>query len=93
MPELRLDLPPTAIGKDWLDSADGQLIAAAPSNTGYQLSLFGLLGVLAGVEEGIEINVAGLTLGIDPLDLAIKLPGFGRVGGVNGAVSQAAEPE
>ena len=27
-----------------------------------------------------EVNLAGLTFGVDPLDLAIKLPGIGRVG-------------
>jgi hypothetical protein len=42
--------------------------------------LFGALGVLAGVEEGVEVNVLGATFGIDPLDLAIKLPIAGRVG-------------
>ncbi len=93
VPDLRLDLPPTAIGKDWLDLTEGQVVAKAPSNTGYQLSFFGILGVLAAVEEGLEFNIAGLTLGIDPLDLAIKLPGFGRIGGDNGRQSQAAEPE
>mgnify|MGYP002641063624 FL=1 len=76
-PELKLDLPPTAIGKDYLG---GDLVAAAPSGTGYQVSLRGLLGVLVGIEEGLEINVAGLTFGVDPLGLAFKLPGIGRVG-------------
>jgi hypothetical protein len=77
VPELRLDLPPTAIGKDYL----GQTTFAdtTPSGTGYQVSLFGALGLLAGVEEGVEINLLGLTLGIDPLDLALKLPGIGRL--------------
>lgn len=87
VPELRLDLPPTAIGKDWLDITQGQFIAMTPSNTGFQISVFGVLGLLAGLEEGIELNVAGLTLGIDPLDFAIKLPGFGRIGGGNGAAA------
>ena len=32
------------------------------------------------VEEGFEVNVAGLTFGIDPMDFALKLPGLGRVG-------------
>jgi len=77
VPELRLDLPPTAIGKDYLDG--NTLVAQAPSGTGYQVSMFGLLGVLAGKEEGIEINILGLTFGIDPADLAVKLPGFGRI--------------
>lgn len=77
VPELKLDLPPTAIGKDYLGVG---LVAESPSGTGFQISIFGLLGVLAGIEEGLEVNVAGLTFGIDPLGLALKLPGFGRVG-------------
>jgi hypothetical protein len=77
-PGLRLDLPPTAVGKDYLPP--GRFVAAAPSGTGFQLSLFGLLGLTLAVEEGIELNLLGLTVGLDPLDLAIKLPGIGRLG-------------
>ena len=77
VPELRLDLPPTAVGKDYLGPR--QVAARAPSGTGYQLSLFGLLGVTAGIEEGLELNLLGLGLGLDPLDLALRLPGVGRV--------------
>lgn len=77
VPELRVDLPATAIGKDYLGTA---LLARTPSGTGVQFSLFGVLGVLAGVEEGIEINVLGLTFGIDPLQLSLKLPLVGNVG-------------
>ena len=87
-PELKLDLPPTAIGKDWLNAREGHVVAPTPSGTGFQVSLFGLAGVLAGIEEGLEVNLIGLTVGVDPLDLAIKLPGFGRLGGRNGT-----EPE
>lgn len=83
-PELKLDLPPNAIGKDWLDLSSGHVVAPTPSGTGYQFSMAGLFGILAGVEEGLELNVIGLTIGVDPLDLAIKLPGIGRLGG-NGA--------
>lgn len=78
VPELNLDLPPTAIGKDYLP--EGGFAAKTPSGTGYQVSLFGLLGVMAGVEEGVEVNILGLTFGIDPKDLAIKLPLAGRLG-------------
>ena len=78
VPELRLDLPPTAIGKDFLPG--GSLFAGAPSGTGYQVSLYGLLGVLAAIEEGLEVNILGLVFGIDPLDLALKLPMAGRIG-------------
>jgi hypothetical protein len=79
VPELGLDLPPTAVGKDYL--GPGNFVARSPSGTGYQVSLFGLLGVLVGREEGIEFNLLGLGFGIDPLDLALRLPGLGRVGG------------
>ena len=77
VPELRLDLPPTAIGKDYLGLTT--FAAATPSGTGYQLSLFGLLGLSLAVEEGLELSLLGLNLGIDPLDLAIELPGVGRL--------------
>ena len=85
VPELKLDLPPTAIGKDWL--GDDGLFAKSPSGTGYQISFFGLVGILVSIEEGFEVNVAGLNFGLDPLDLALRLPGFGRVG-LNTVVEQ-----
>ncbi len=78
VPELRLDLPPTAIGKDYLGAA--RFAGAAPSGTGIQISLWGLLGLTLAAEEGVEINVAGLGFGVDPLGLALRLPGLGRVG-------------
>ena len=77
VPELRLDLPSTALGKDYLGRG---LFARAPSGTGWQISLFGVAGLLLALEEGLEINLLGLTIGIDPLDLAVKLPGLGRIG-------------
>lgn len=76
VPGLSVDLPPTAIGKDYLG---GKLVAQTPSGSGYQVSIAGLLGVMVAAEEGIEINLLGLTFGIDPMDLAVKLPGIGRV--------------
>ena len=78
VPELRLDLPATAIGKDFIPG--GLPVAMAPSGTGVQLSLFGLLGVLAGVEEGLELNVLSLTFGVDLKRPALKLPVVGRLG-------------
>lgn len=78
VPELGLDLPPTAIGKDYLGL--GSFAARSPSGTGFQVSLFGLLGVLIGIEEGIEFNLLGLAVGVDPLDLTLRLPGWGRLG-------------
>ena len=78
VPELKVDLPPTAIGKDYLSG--GGIFARAPSGTGYQISVFGLLGVLAGIEEGVELNLLGLVFGVDPLGPALKLPMVGRLG-------------
>lgn len=78
VPELRLELPPNALGKDFLPG--GALFASAPSGTGYQLSLFGLAGVMLAADEGIELSVLGLTFGIGVNGPAIKLPGIGRIG-------------
>lgn len=77
VPELHVELPATAIGKNYLGDA---LIAAAPSASGYQLSLYGAVGLLAASEEGIEVNLFGLVWGVDPAGLAIKWPGIGRLG-------------
>jgi Protein of unknown function (DUF3750) len=77
IPQLHLNLPPTAIGKDYLP--DGQVYARTPSGTGIQVSLFGVLGVAAGGDEGFELNVLGLVAGVDVRHPALKLPGIGRV--------------
>jgi hypothetical protein len=77
VPELRLDLPATAIGKDYSGT---RILGAAPSGSGLQLTLFGLLGLTASPVEGIEVNVLGQTLGINPFDFSLKLPLVGRVG-------------
>jgi hypothetical protein len=77
IPELRLTLPPTAIGKDYLPA--GQVFARTPSGTGYQASLGGLVGVIAGGDEGFELNLLGLVAGFDVNGPALKLPGIGRV--------------
>ena len=77
IPELVVDLPPHALGKDFL--LDGAWIAPAPSNTGFQVSARGLFAVTLAREEGLEVSVLGLTFGLDPNDLAIKLPGLGKL--------------
>lgn len=77
VPELRLDLPPNALGKDW--PADG-VVARTPSGTGWQLSVAGVLGAAIGTEEGLELNLLGLSFGIDPAAPALRVPGFGFVG-------------
>jgi len=77
VPELDVDLPPTAIGKDYLG---GGIIASAPSGHGVQLSLGGMLALTASGVEGLELNLLGLTFGVNPFDPAFKLPLLGRIG-------------
>src|SRR5205085_1228908 len=78
VPELRLDLPSNAVGKDFLPG--GALFAAAPSGSGFQLSLYGLAGILVAAKEGFELNLLGLNIGIDAAAPAVKLPALGRLG-------------
>ncbi len=77
VPELRAELPPTAIGKDYLGEG---VVSSAPSGSGHQFSLLGLLGVAASSVEGLEVNVLGLAFGINPFDPSLKLPLVGRIG-------------
>ena len=78
VPELGTDLPPTAIGKDYLPG--GKVFSRAPSGNGMQISILGVLGILISVNEGIEFNILSLSFGIDPGDLAIRLPVIGKIG-------------
>jgi hypothetical protein len=78
VPELGLDLPSNAIGKDFLP--DGAVFAAAPSGSGFQVSFYGIAGVLLAVDEGFELNLLGLNIGIDAAVPALKLPAIGRIG-------------
>ncbi|HET9236870.1 MAG TPA: DUF3750 domain-containing protein [Oligoflexus sp.] len=77
-PDLRFELPPHAIGKDWIGTGD--LVGLSETGTGVQFSLFGLLGLTMGLGEGIEVNLLGLSLGVDFLRPALKLPFLGRLG-------------
>ncbi len=75
VPELEVDLPATAIGKDYMGST---VFNTAPSGSGVQLSLAGLLGFAAGGVEGFEINILGLNFGVSRS--GVKLPLVGRIG-------------
>ena len=90
VPELEMDLPATAIGKNYLGSA---VFAAAPSGSGFQMSFAGLLGVSASGVDGLEFNLLGLSFGVSPN--GVKLPIVGRIGGARPAmesVTQAVPP-
>ncbi|HZR69922.1 MAG TPA: DUF3750 domain-containing protein [Burkholderiales bacterium] len=76
VPELQVEFPPTAIGKDYLPRA---VWGTAPSGRGFQLSLFGLLALTASPVEGFEVNLCTMTFGFNPFTSTLKLPVFGRV--------------
>ena len=78
VPELKAELPSNAVGKDFLGA--GLRVGPTPSNSGWQVSWGGLAGLALAWEEGLELHVLGATIGVDPLDLAIKLPSIGTVG-------------
>jgi hypothetical protein len=77
-PELGLNLPSNAVGKDFLPGS--AFFAAAPSGSGFQVSLYGLAGLLLAIDEGFELNFLGLNIGVDAAVPALKLPGIGRLG-------------
>jgi hypothetical protein len=80
LPEPRVTLPPTALGKDW--APPGRIVERTPSGTGIRLTLGGYAGLTVGWVEGIEVNLLGLVAGLDLRRPAIKLPGWGRIGTV-----------
>jgi hypothetical protein len=86
VPELAVTLPPTAIGKDF---RDGPFVGFTDSQTGFEASLWGVLGVKVAWVEGVEINVLSLVAGLDLRQPALKLPGFGRIGFDNAAAVAA----
>lgn len=76
VPALGLDLPPTAIGKDYLPN--GAVIARSPGG-GLQISVAGALGLIASPREGLEVNLMGLVAGAHVWPPAVKLPGIGKL--------------
>ncbi|WP_340151704.1 DUF3750 domain-containing protein [uncultured Sneathiella sp.] len=77
IPDLELDLPPTAIGKDFISGSN--MLGSAVSGRGMQFSLLGLGGFAVSPVEGFELHLLGFTLGFDLDDVALKVPGFGRL--------------
>lgn len=71
------ELSPVAVGKDYL--GPGLQMARAPSDTGYTISVSGYVGATLAWDEGFEIQLIGSTIGIDPDDLAVKLPALGKL--------------
>jgi hypothetical protein len=77
VPELGVQLPSNAVGRDFRDRF---YAGWTDSGTGVELNLWGYAGVKVGWIEGIELNLLGLVAGLDVRHPAIKLPGYGRIG-------------
>jgi len=77
VPEIGLDLPSTAIGKDYKILTD---VLGRSASGGLQASFLGLFALTVGKEEGLEVNILGLNFEFDLFDLAIELPALGRIG-------------
>lgn len=77
VPGFEVVLPVTAVGKEYLFNG---MLAEATGGGGFTASLGGILGLTLGREEGLELNLLGLSLGIDLRHPALKLPGIGRLG-------------
>lgn len=78
VPALKLDMPANAVGKDFRSLRDP--VGLPPSGRGVQLSLLGVAGVTLGAEEGFELNVLGLNVGLDLTPLRLRLPFIGGIG-------------
>lgn len=78
VPELGVVLPPDAVGRDYLP--EGRLFALDPDGMDAHATLYGLLGVSAGLRSGLELHVMGLVAGVDIMRPAIKIPAIGRIG-------------
>lgn len=86
VPEIGVELPPNAVGRDWLGGA--RLAAVSETGTGVQISAYGLLGATAGLSDGLEANILGLNFGLDLLRPALKLPLLGRIGLRDGSLKK-----
>jgi len=77
VPELGVELPPNAVGRDF---RDGFYAGRTDSGTGVELNLAGFAAVKLGWVEGLEVDLLGLVAGLDLRHPGVKLPGFGRIG-------------
>ena len=60
---------------------EGRWIGMTPSGSGIEINLGGYVGLMVGWVEGIEVNILGAVAGVDFRRPALKLPGWGRLGG------------
>lgn len=78
VPALKLDMPANAVGKDFRSLRN--VIGLPPSGRGVQVSVLGVAGVTLGAQEGVELNMLGLNVGVDFTPLRLRLPFIGGLG-------------
>ena len=77
VPELKVTLPPNAVGRDY---RDGFYAGLTDSGTGVEVNLAGYASIKIAWVEGVEVGLLGLVAGLDLRHPGIKLPGYGRIG-------------
>jgi hypothetical protein len=77
VPELRVALPPNAVGRDY---RGGFYAGLTDSRTGIELNVLGIAALKIGWVEGVELDLLGLVAGLDLRHPGVKLPGYGRIG-------------
>ena len=75
VPEIGFVLPANAVGRNY----SNQFVNVDPDWTNFQFSLRGYAGIAVGRRHGFEINILGLTSGLDFKNGGLKLPGFGTI--------------
>ncbi|MGK2888968.1 MAG: hypothetical protein ACSLEN_07125 [Candidatus Malihini olakiniferum] len=75
---MKLDMPANTIGKDYRTISNP--VGLAPSGSGVQVSVLGAVGVTLALEEGVEINLLVMNLGIDLNLPVLSLPFIDRLG-------------
>jgi hypothetical protein len=89
VPELGARMPPNAAGRDY--APGWASLNWSRSGRDLHATLGGYLGFAVGAVSGLELHFLGLVAGVDILDPALKIPGFGRLPLSNEAA--AGEPE
>lgn len=77
VPELGVQLPPNAVGRDFFPGWAS--LDIAPDGRDIHATLGGLIGFAAGARSGVEIHFLGLVAGIGIMQPAIKIPAFGQI--------------
>lgn len=91
VPALKLDMPANAVGKDYRSLLNP--IGLPPSGRGVQISLLGIAGLTLGAQEGVELNVLGLNMGVGFSPVRLRLPFIGGPGRDNLQQSRTQTPD